>query len=58
MARKKKGYAKWDYKKRLPKLAAYIERVGAEERNFRRYVIKREGRDHYHRDATGVGSDC
>ena len=35
----------------LSALAAYIARVGAEKRNFRRFVIKLEGRDHYHYDA-------
>src|SRR5262249_42004735 len=35
----------------LSALAAYIDRVGAEKRNFRRFVIKLEGRDHYHYDA-------
>src|SRR5262249_40910017 len=34
----------------LPALAAYIERVGAEQRNFRRFIIKREDREHYHHD--------
>lgn len=34
-----------------PTLAAYLERIGAEVRNFRRFVIKREGKDHYHYDA-------
>src|SRR6516225_5551922 len=38
-----------DYHK-LPALAAYIARVGAEQRNFRRFVIKLEGREHYHYD--------
>lgn len=33
-----------------PALTRYLERIGAEVRNFRRFVIKREGRDHYHRD--------
>ena len=58
MPSKKKGprYAKWDYKK-LPKLAAYIDRIGAEERSFRRYVIKREGRSHYHYDAVIIKID-
>src|SRR5262249_46614477 len=35
----------------LPALAAYIARVGAEPRNFRRFVVKLEGREHYHYDA-------
>jgi Family of unknown function (DUF5906) len=34
-----------------PALRAYTNRLGAEMRNFRRYVIKQEGRDHYHYDA-------
>src|SRR5262245_59406776 len=38
-----------DYRK-LPSLAAYINRVGAEQRNFRRFVIKQEEREHYHYD--------
>lgn len=41
----------FDLEKEPPALAAYIERIGAERRNFRRYVIKREGRDPYHYDA-------
>ena len=36
------------------KLAAYLARIGAEVRNFRRYVVKREGKDHYHYDATVI----
>jgi len=35
----------------LPALADYIARVGAEPRNFRRFVVKLEAREHYHYDA-------
>jgi hypothetical protein len=34
----------------LPALAAYITRVTAEQRNFRRYVIREQERDLYHHD--------
>lgn len=33
-----------------PALRAYIARIGAEQRNFRRFVIQREVGDGYHRD--------
>src|SRR6516165_544715 len=42
-----------DYHK-LPALAAYIARVGAEKRNFRRFVVKLEAREHYHYDAAVI----
>lgn len=32
-------------------LDAYLKRINADVRNFRCYVVKREGRDHYHYDA-------
>ena len=38
-----------DYRN-LPALKAYIDRVGAEQRNFRRFVVKLEAREHYHYD--------
>src|SRR5262249_31404292 len=38
----------------LPALTAYINRVGAEKRNFRRFVVKLEGREHYHYDAAVI----
>ncbi|MEJ2375224.1 MAG: DUF5906 domain-containing protein [Pseudolabrys sp.] len=34
----------------LPGLAAYIGRIGAEQRHFRRYVIREQDRDLYHHD--------
>jgi hypothetical protein len=34
----------------LSALDAYILRIGGERRNFRRIVVVREGRDHYHHD--------
>ena len=40
-----------------PYLAAYLNCVGAEMRNFKRYVIKREGRDHYHYDSIIITID-
>src|SRR5262249_47860421 len=38
----------------LKALAAYIDRVGAEKRNFRRFVVKLEAREHYHYDAAVI----
>src|SRR6516164_8947403 len=38
----------------LPALEAYIARVGAEKRNFRRFVVKLEAREHYHYDAAVI----
>jgi hypothetical protein len=38
----------------LPSLAAYIARIGAEPRNFRRFVVKLEAREHYHYDAAVI----
>ena len=35
----------------------YIDSIGAEPRNFRRYVIKREGKDHYHVDTCVIKID-
>jgi hypothetical protein len=32
----------------------YLARIGAEVRNFRKYVVTREGRDHYHYDASVI----
>jgi hypothetical protein len=48
--KKSKAFDLRDYRT-LPALAAYIDRVGAEQRSFRRFVIKQEGREHYHYDA-------
>jgi hypothetical protein len=33
----------------IPALAAYIDRVGAEQQNFKRFVIKEQGASGYHR---------
>lgn len=38
----------------LPALAAYILRVGAEQRHFRRYVIREQDRDLYHHDKYAI----
>jgi Family of unknown function (DUF5906) len=42
---------KW---KALPTKDAYLSRIGAEERNFRTWIVKREGEDGYHADVAVI----
>ena len=48
---RKKSARKQETWKPGPALASYIARIGAEMRNFRRLVVRLEGRDLYHYDA-------
>ena len=55
-SRTKKGKSKAK-SARIPAPSAierYMARIGAEQRNFRRWVVKEEGRDGYHRDAITI----
>jgi hypothetical protein len=41
----------------IPSLAAYIDRIGAEQRNFRRFIVKLEGKNRYHYDKVIITID-
>ena len=46
-----------DHYRSIPALAAYIDRIGAKQKNFRRFVLLEEGDDGYSRERAAITLD-